>query len=447
MTVFFGVMDNDKHDKDVLSLESEDEDFSGFSSFEDEVTDVTKKGKAPKNSGPGPVNSKAKGSKKSSASATKASGSGTKKQNKKKSQNKNDKAFDLSALSAQEIEQLKSLLGTSASLQPDDSLDDDGPVLYYEVQVPPQNDQEVDQIMDPNVAPNFQDALFQSEHGSVDLNVIPIEVDIDWSLPKLKTPDRGEPISESLAGLIVRACNNLCQTSEIVDKYKVPSNCEAMCPPSVNEEVWVDLNKVKKVQSTDKSFKEIQGLVTASMLPLLELAKVVRPFIANAPEIKTYISEILTLIGQVQFNLSLRRRYLMKPYLKGQFQALCNMKTPISTMLYGDDIQKEIKKCETAVKIGKFVPNSRRSFGRGAARYSRPGYQGQVRGLYRGKGRGAARYQPYQNQWSQAQLGFGGPYGQFGHQHQGRRKAPTATVTSATAQAPAVAANMNPTLN
>ena len=79
------------------------------------------------------------------------------------------------------------------------------------------------------------------------------------------------------------------------------------------------------------------------MLPLLELAKVVRPFIANVPEIKTYISEILTLMGQVQFNLSLRRRYLMKPDLKGQFQALCNMKTPISTMLYGDDIQKEIK--------------------------------------------------------------------------------------------------------
>ena len=88
-------------------------------------------------------------------------------------------------------------------------------------------------------------------------------------------------------GLIVRACNNSCQTFEIADKYKVPSNCEAMCPPSVNEEVWVDLNKVKKVQSTDKSFKEIQGLVTASMLPLLELAKVVRPFIANALETKT----------------------------------------------------------------------------------------------------------------------------------------------------------------
>ena len=106
----------------------------------------------------------------------------------------------------------------------------------------------------------------------------------------------------------------------------MPSNCEAMCPPSVNEEIWVDLNNVKKVQSTDKSFTEIQGLVMASMLPVLELSKVVKPFLSKAPEMKTHISEILTLIGPVQFKLSLRRRYLMKPFIISQFQTLCNMK-------------------------------------------------------------------------------------------------------------------------
>ena len=74
------------------------------------------------------------------------------------------------------------------------------------------------------------------------------------------------------------------------------------------------------------------------------------------------------------------------------------------------------------------------------------GYQGQIRGSYRGRGR-SATYQPYNNQWSQAQLGFGGPYGQVGHQHYGRRKAPSATVTSTTATNPSVAQNMNANLN
>ena len=60
----------------------------------------------------------------------------------------------------------------------------------------------------------LQDALFQSEQGSVlgfeehDSHVV-IEEDFEWSLPKLKTPERGEKKSDSLANLIGRACSNL----------------------------------------------------------------------------------------------------------------------------------------------------------------------------------------------------------------------------------------------
>lgn len=293
---------------DVLSLESGDErSFSGFSSGEEEV-EMSRKGKAPKD-----PNSKAKTKK---SSAPKASTSGVSKKQKKPK----NKGFDLNSLSQSDIDQLRNLLGTSQSVevnepqnltvsfQNDPNEEQDVNLLYC--------DEDPDQILDLDVPPvpnmQLQDALFQSEQGSVlglqehDNHVV-IEEDFEWALPKLKTPERGEKISDSLANLIGRACSNLCQTTEIVDKYKVPSNCEAMCPPSVNEEIWVDLNKVKTVQSTDNSFKEIQGLVTASMLPVLELSKVARPFLSNAPEIKTYISEVLTLIGQVQFNLSLRR--------------------------------------------------------------------------------------------------------------------------------------------
>ena len=104
-------------------------------------------------------------------------------------------------------------------------------------------------------------------------------------------------------------------------------------------------------------------MATAGLLPVLALTKAVKLFIPQVPEVKTYISEILTIFGQVQFNLSLRRRYLMKPFVKSQFSALCNMKTPISTYLFGDDLQKEIKKCKTEVKIGKFTSTYRNFFG------------------------------------------------------------------------------------
>lgn len=75
------------------------------------------------------------------------------------------------------------------------------------------------------------------------------------------------------------------------------------------------------------------------------------------------------------------------------------------------------------MKLGKYVPNYRKPFvGRpgGYTRYGR--FQGQFHSL-RGRGRASARYQPYNKPWSQAQLGYGGPYGQFGYQHQNRKKA------------------------
>ena len=46
-----------------------------------------------------------------------------------------------------------------------------------------------------------------------------------WQLPKLKTPQRGESISNSLASLINTACAAQCDTDEIITRYKLPSNC------------------------------------------------------------------------------------------------------------------------------------------------------------------------------------------------------------------------------
>lgn len=56
------------------------------------------------------------------------------------------------------------------------------------------------------------------------------------------------------------------------------------------------------------------------------------------------IADALTLFGQAQYNLSLRRRYMIRPQLKKKYSNLCNINTPITTSLFGDDVQKEIKK-------------------------------------------------------------------------------------------------------
>ena len=124
----------------------------------------------------------------------------------------------------------------------------------------------------------------------------------------------------------------------------------------------------------------------------------------------------------------------MKPYVKTQFSALCNMKTPITTNLFGDDLLLEIKKCEMAVKNGKYVPSFRRNVNRGFPHYNRSNYQGQSVGPMRGRGRVMNGYCPYMmGNWSQSNFGYGGQYGQFGHQHQiTKKKSQTASTSAAT---------------
>lgn len=156
-------------------------------------------------------------------------------------------------------------------------------------------------------------------------------------------------------------------------------------------------------------------------------------------EAQSFVSDAITLLGQAQFNISLRRRYMIRPFLKKKYSALCNIATPITTQLFGDDLNKEIKKCDTSVSVGRdhygYFPSYRgQSRGRARGRgYSFPyrgynstnqGYGTQYGGQqYGGQygGRGYARYHPYGRQQSQ--------FRQFQQYQAPKKGQKTATVT------------------
>ncbi|KAL3851678.1 hypothetical protein ACJMK2_015405 [Sinanodonta woodiana] len=188
---------------------------------------------------------------------------------------------------------------------------------------------------------NLNEALFDTGY---DENVVassihendPTLIEEAWELPKLKVPQYGENISESLAQLINAATTSQCITDQIVDKYKIPQNC------NLNSEIWGELNK--RVQSADKNFRDTQLLATAAILPIVKLAALVNAQMSITPEIKACISDAITLMGRVQYNISLCRRYMLRPHLKKKYSSLCNLNTPISSLLFDDDVAQEIKK-------------------------------------------------------------------------------------------------------
>ena len=215
----------------------------------------------------------------------------------------------------------------------------------------------------------LKDALFSDTQSKGNDPESLANDDFAWQLPKLKIPKKGEAVSASLASLINTTCTSQCEADEIISKYKIPSNCDKMGPPSVNPEIWKDI--IKKAQTYDKAFQDIQTLISIGMVPIIKLVGLMNAQLSD--EAKSSISDAITLFGQAQFNISLRRRYMIRPFLKKKYSSLCSIQTPITFQLFGDDLNKEIKKCDTSVSV------ARENFGSFS-------YRGQNQGCARGRG-------------------------------------------------------------
>ena len=116
-----------------------------------------------------------------------------------------------------------------------------------------------------NIENNLGDALFGSpcENDNETNENEQVDNDFDWKLPRLKVPEKGSAILQSLANLTNIACTSQCVTDTIVQKYKIPQNCDKLAAPIVNNEVWKILYKT--AHSYDKCFTDIHNLVAADM--------------------------------------------------------------------------------------------------------------------------------------------------------------------------------------
>ncbi|XP_060556539.1 uncharacterized protein LOC132717149 [Ruditapes philippinarum] len=352
--------------EDVLHLSDESPEFSGFS--ED---DVPVKNKS-RGKGPGRIKSSvskvgqevAKTGKKST-NVDKSKTTKTSVSDKKgtKSRNANKSLIDLNKLSSDDLELLRSKLGLPApqvsntfSMEQSDMENE-----YVDLARAPNMQIEVENdFLDSDDSIGHRPArharsrdmtkrLIDSMFGEDDVSHV--SDDEDWGLPKIKQRNKGEAISSSLAKLINTACTALCDSDELCDKYPVPANCEKLNPPMVNMEIWKVMDK--RSRSHDRLFQDIQSLLAAGMVPIIKLAKILKTSISAKPQAKQLLSDSLSILGQAQYNISIRRRYLIRPSLNKRYKNLCNMSVPISTSLFGDDISKEIKHCEVGVNLGK----------------------------------------------------------------------------------------------
>ena len=59
------------------------------------------------------------------------------------------------------------------------------------------------------------------------------------------------------------------------------------------------------------------------------------------------------LLGHANTSMSLQRRELVKPILRNDFSALCDVNVPVTSLLFGNDLAKALKEARQVGNVGK----------------------------------------------------------------------------------------------
>ncbi|CAC5387780.1 unnamed protein product [Mytilus coruscus] len=214
--------------------------------------------------------------------------------------------------------------------------------------------------------------------------------EFDYELPRFFEGDErfGEEVCESIS----KVCDNICKKkTDVFDnghyELKVPSNCKSLVVPPVNPEICQFLDR--KTKSSNLGLQNLQRLLAYGVIPVITLAGILK---TKKPDIKLMreaVSKAMTVLCNTHFELSVKRKLMLKPYIDRKFHQLCNKIEEIGTNLFGDEIGKKLNQINEVNKINKNVSGRGYSNRGGRGRYPYNQSQGRFlgrRGYSRGHG-------------------------------------------------------------
>ena len=137
-------------------------------------------------------------------------------------------------------------------------------------------------------------------------------------------------------------------------KYNRPENCDLVRVPRVNAPVWKSVDSYRKRQDVKPSnIQKTCVAVGASMAyNLYMLYKNKEKTELDIPALMRSLADTAAMLGHVNIDLSLVRREVMRPTLNAEYRNLCNPDHPVTSWLFGDDLEKEMKDVKETNKIG-----------------------------------------------------------------------------------------------
>ena len=171
------------------------------------------------------------------------------------------------------------------------------------------------------------------------------------------TEKTASKISEKLAKIVnLRWLNKLDDThlKEKSEKYLRPINCDQLITPKINPEIWGRLDR--QTRGKDLRLSSLQatltkvGNITAQTTDLL-----LKACAENSKlDLESMIgmnTDALALLGHISFEVSQRRRDVIRPTLHKDYATLCASHVPITTLLFGDELQTQLNHIGASNKI------------------------------------------------------------------------------------------------
>ena len=156
-------------------------------------------------------------------------------------------------------------------------------------------------------------------------------------------PPSPHPLHEKMADTI---CSNFASrvpqttSKEIEKKILLPSNCP-LSIPLVNTELWtiMSLNQRKG----DVKLTTLQRSLVKVVAGALNILTEVNKDKFEIQKIGQMVAGITTTVGKVSYDLSLKRRELMRSSLKQEVKPLCSANNEPTELLFGHDLTKHEK--------------------------------------------------------------------------------------------------------
>ena len=198
-----------------------------------------------------------------------------------------------------------------------------------------------------SVSPNPSLASFRDNH-SVLLGELVESSQYTSRLAKYDQQDVTSPaVNEDLANFVNTTLTSRLtpdQFKSLAQPYNRPVNTPMLCAPKLNREIWKLVPDT--AQKQDVNAQNFQNIIIKGLCPLVQALNKLK----DQPEVSSLLQDSFEILAHASMEFNFKRRAELRPFMLGAKQ-LSSKDVPVTTKLFGDNLESELKKIEQDKKL------------------------------------------------------------------------------------------------